>query len=94
MMIAPVIFCTVVHGIGSMRDLKKVGRVGVKTLFYFEAVSTLALVIGLVVGKLLQPGKGFDIVISRWEGELDAEKLHETMAHPITVGEELEEQPV
>lgn len=48
MMIAPVIFCTVVHGIGSMRDLKKVGRVGVKTLFYFEAVSTLALVIGLV----------------------------------------------
>ena len=44
MMIAPVIFCTVVHGIGSMRDLKKVGRVGVKTLFYFEAVSTLALV--------------------------------------------------
>ena len=60
-MIAPVIFCTVVHGIGSMRDLKKVGRVGVKTLFYFEAVSTLALVMGLVVGKLLQPGKGFDI---------------------------------
>ena len=61
MMIAPVIFCTVVHGIGSMRDLKKVGRVGVKTLFYFEAVSTVALVMGLVVGKLLQPGKGFDI---------------------------------
>jgi aerobic C4-dicarboxylate transport protein len=61
MMIAPVIFCTVVHGIGSMRDLKKVGRVGVKTLFYFETVSTLALVIGLVVGKLLQPGRGFDI---------------------------------
>jgi aerobic C4-dicarboxylate transport protein len=61
MMIAPVIFCTVVHGIGSMRDLKKVGRVGVKTLFYFETVSTLALVIGLVVGKLLQPWKGFDI---------------------------------
>jgi aerobic C4-dicarboxylate transport protein len=42
MMIAPVIFCTVVHGIGSMRDLKKVGRVGVKTLFYFEAVSSVA----------------------------------------------------
>src|SRR4051794_21546056 len=62
MMIAPVIFCTVVHGIGSMRDLKKVGRVGVKTLFYFEAVSTLALVMGLVVGKLLQPGKGFESI--------------------------------
>jgi aerobic C4-dicarboxylate transport protein len=61
MMIAPVIFCTVVHGIGSMRDLKKVGRVGVKTLFYFEAVSTVALALGLLVGDVLQPGKGFDI---------------------------------
>src|SRR5215470_17516118 len=61
MMIAPVIFCTVVHGIGSMSDLKKVGRVGVKTLFYFEAVSTLALIIGLIVGRTLQPGAGFDI---------------------------------
>ncbi|HWL73755.1 MAG TPA: cation:dicarboxylase symporter family transporter, partial [Burkholderiaceae bacterium] len=61
MMIAPVIFCTVVRGIGSMRDLKKVGRVGLKTLFYFEAVSTLALAIGLLVGKVLQPGKGFNI---------------------------------
>src|SRR3982074_880479 len=61
MMIAPIIFCTVVHGIGSMRDLKKVGRVGVKTLFYFEMVSTLALAIGLIVGEVLQPGKGFNI---------------------------------
>src|SRR5258708_34220277 len=61
MMIAPVIFCTVVHGIGSMRDLKKVGRVGVKTLFYFETGSTLAHAIGLLVGKVLQPGKGFGI---------------------------------
>jgi aerobic C4-dicarboxylate transport protein len=61
MMIAPIIFCTVVHGIGSMRDLKKVGRVGVKTLFYFEAVSTVALAIGLIVGELVQPGKGFNI---------------------------------
>src|SRR3984893_14792849 len=61
MMIGPVIFCTVVHGIGSMRDLKKVGRVGVKTLFYFEAVSTVALAIGLLVGELLQPGKGFHL---------------------------------
>jgi aerobic C4-dicarboxylate transport protein len=61
MMIAPVIFCTVVHGIGSMSDLKKVGRVGVKTLFYFEAISTLALAIGLIVGEVLQPGNGFNI---------------------------------
>src|SRR4029077_13940687 len=61
MMIAPVIFCTVVHGIGSMRDLAKVGRVGVKTLFYFEAVSTIALAIGLLVGELIRPGAGFNI---------------------------------
>src|SRR5215813_13269052 len=61
MMIAPVIFCTVVHGIGSMSDLKKVGRVGVKTLFYFESVSTVALAIGLLVGEIIQPGKGFNI---------------------------------
>src|SRR5262249_27549901 len=61
MMIAPIIFCTVVHGIGSMRDLHKVGRIGVKTLFYFEAVSTLAHAIGLIVGELVQPGKGFNI---------------------------------
>jgi aerobic C4-dicarboxylate transport protein len=61
MMIAPVIFCTIVHGISSMGDLKKVGRVGVKTLFYFEAVSTLALVIGLIVGEVFQPGAGFNV---------------------------------
>src|SRR5712671_3310450 len=61
MMIAPVIFCTVVHGISSMGDLKRVGRVGLKTLVYFEAVSTLALAIGLIVGEILQPGAGFNI---------------------------------
>ena len=61
MMIAPIIFCTVVHGISSMGDLKKVGRVGVKTLFYFEVISTLALAIGLIVGEVLQPGHGFNI---------------------------------
>ena len=57
MMIAPVIFCTIVHGIASMSDLKKVGRVGVKTLFYFEVVSSFALLIGLLVGEILQPAQ-------------------------------------
>jgi aerobic C4-dicarboxylate transport protein len=61
MMIAPVIFCTVVHGIASMSDLKKVGRVGIKTLFYFEAVSTVALAVGLLVGEIVHPGSGFNI---------------------------------
>ena len=52
MLIAPVIFCTVVLGIASMEDLKKFGRVGVKALIYFEVVTTLALVIGLAVVNL------------------------------------------
>jgi aerobic C4-dicarboxylate transport protein len=61
MMIAPVIFCTVVHGISSMGDLRRVGRVGLKALIYFETVSTVALAVGLIVGKLLEPGHGFNI---------------------------------
>lgn len=61
MMIAPVIFCTVVHGIASIGDLRKIGRIGVKTLFYFEAVSTVALLLGLIVGELLHPGSGFNV---------------------------------
>ncbi|HCN27899.1 MAG TPA: dicarboxylate/amino acid:cation symporter [Verrucomicrobiales bacterium] len=64
MMIAPVIFCTVVHGVASMGDLKKLGRVGGKTLLYFEVVSTLALVIGLVVVNLLKPGAGFNVEVA------------------------------
>jgi aerobic C4-dicarboxylate transport protein len=61
MMIAPVIFCTIVHGIASVKDMSKVGRVGVKTLVYFELVSTAALAIGLLVGELAHPGAGFNI---------------------------------
>jgi aerobic C4-dicarboxylate transport protein len=64
MIIAPVIFCTIVHGIASMRDLTKVGRVGLKTLVYFEVVSTAALLIGLLVGELVQPGSGFNIDVN------------------------------
>src|SRR4051812_14380813 len=56
MMIAPIIFCTVVHGIASMGDLKKLGRVGAKTLLYFEIFSTIALVIGLIVVNVMKPG--------------------------------------
>ncbi len=61
MMIAPVIFCTVVHGIASMSDLAKVSRVGLKALLYFEVVSTAALGIGLLVGEIVKPGLGFNI---------------------------------
>ena len=59
MVIAPIIFCTVVSGIAHIQDAKKVGRVGVKALVYFEIVSTFALVIGLIVGNLVKPGQGF-----------------------------------
>jgi aerobic C4-dicarboxylate transport protein len=61
MLIAPIIFCTVVHGIASMEDMKKVGRVGVKALIYFEGVTTLALIVGLVVVNVLQPGVGMNV---------------------------------
>lgn len=61
MMIAPVIFCTIVTGIANMQDTKKVGRVGLKALLYFEVVTTLALIIGLIVINILKPGKGMHI---------------------------------
>ena len=76
MMIAPVIFCTVVHGIASMSDLKKVGRIGVKTLIYFEVVSTLALAIGLLVGEIVQPGAGFNIDPATLDPKAVAELRH------------------
>ena len=59
MAIAPIIFCTVVSGISHIQDARKVGRVGVKALVYFEIVSTFALAIGLFVGNFVRPGDGF-----------------------------------
>src|SRR5258708_24108312 len=61
MMIAPVIFCVIVQGIASMSDLKKVGTLGVKTLIYFEVVSTLALIIGIAVAGVFYSGAGLKI---------------------------------
>jgi aerobic C4-dicarboxylate transport protein len=61
MIIAPVIFCTVVAGIAGMQDMKKVGRVGGKALLYFEVISTFALLIGLIVANTLKPGAGFNV---------------------------------
>jgi len=60
MLIAPIIFCTVVLGIAGAGSMKKVGRVGGKALLYFEVVSTFALVIGLIVANLIKPGAGFN----------------------------------
>src|SRR3979411_108164 len=61
MIIAPIIFCTVVHGIASMQDMKKVGRVGLKALLYFELLTTIALIVGLLVMNSLQPGAGMNV---------------------------------
>jgi aerobic C4-dicarboxylate transport protein len=61
MMIAPVIFCTIVTGIAGMQDTKKVGRVGLKAILYFEVVTTLALIIGLFVINILKPGVGMNV---------------------------------
>jgi aerobic C4-dicarboxylate transport protein len=61
MIIAPIIFCAVGTGIAGMQELDKVGRVGIKALLYFEVVSTLALVIGLVVVHVIQPGAGMNV---------------------------------
>src|SRR5215210_1374326 len=59
MVIAPIIFCTIVSGISHIQDARKVGRVGLKALIYFEVVSTFALIIGLIVGNVVRPGAGF-----------------------------------
>ena len=61
MMIAPIIFATIVTGIAGMEDTKKVGRVGIKAILYFEVISTLALIIGLIVVNLFQPGAGMHV---------------------------------
>ena len=64
MVIAPIIFFTVVHGIASMKDMGKVGRVGLKALIYFEIVTTLALIVGLIVINLWRPGVGMNVDLS------------------------------
>ena len=64
MIIAPIIFCTVVIGIASMGDVKKVGRVGGKALLYFEVVSTVALTIGLIIMNFFRPGSNMNVDVS------------------------------
>ena len=61
MMIAPIIFCTVVVGIAGMEDMKKVGKTGGLALLYFEVVSTLSLIVGLIIVNVVQPGAGMNV---------------------------------
>src|SRR5580658_945560 len=61
MLIAPIIFCTVVHGIARMADLARVGRVALKAILYFEVLTTVALIIGLVAVNVWHPGRGMNV---------------------------------
>jgi aerobic C4-dicarboxylate transport protein len=70
MVIGPIIFCTVVHGIAGARDMKSVGRIAIKALIYFEAVTSIALVIGMLVGNLWQAGTGMHIDPALLDGNL------------------------
>jgi aerobic C4-dicarboxylate transport protein len=91
MIITLVIFCTLVTGIAGMEDMKKVGRVGGKALLYFEIVSTMALLIGLLVGNLAHPGSGFNIdpktldarAVAEYAGQAKAQSITDFLVHII-----------
>src|SRR5258708_14069831 len=69
MIVAPIVFCVVVHGIAGAGDLKKVGRVGVKALLYFEVMTTVALIVGLLLAFLFGPGHGMNTDPSTLDGK-------------------------
>ena len=83
-LIAPIIFCTVVHGIASMASMAKVGRVALKALIYFEVLTTIALVIGLVAVNLLQPGVGMNVDLSHLDAASVAQYLAQTHSRTAT----------
>ncbi|HTC40690.1 MAG TPA: dicarboxylate/amino acid:cation symporter [Candidatus Acidoferrales bacterium] len=91
MVISLIIFCTVVSGIASMQDMKKAGRVGGKALLYFEVVSTLALIIGMLVGNLVHPGAGFNVnasnldakAVADYAGQAKSQNIAEFILHVI-----------
>ena len=84
MIISVIIFCTVVTGIAGMENMKKVGRVGGKALLYFEVVSTLALVIGLIVGNVVKPGTGFHVDASTLDPKAVAEYAGPAKVQSVT----------
>jgi aerobic C4-dicarboxylate transport protein len=78
MLIAPIIFCTVVHGIARMADIARVGRVALKAIVYFEVLTTIALVVGLVAVNLWQPGRGMNVDLAH----VDTSAVQTYVAHP------------
>jgi aerobic C4-dicarboxylate transport protein len=84
MIITLIIFCTVVAGIAGMENLKKVGRVGGMALIYFEVVSTIALLIGLVVGNVVHPGSGFNVSAATLDAKSVADYAGQAKAQTVT----------
>jgi aerobic C4-dicarboxylate transport protein len=84
MIITLIIFCTVVTGIAGMGNLKKVGRVGGMALLYFELVSTLALLIGLLVGNVVHPGSGFNVNVATLDAKSVADYAGQARAQTVT----------
>src|SRR5712671_2289030 len=84
MIITLMIFCTVVTGIAGMENLKKVGRVGGLALLYFEVVSTLALLIGLVVGNVVHPGSGFNVNVATLDAKSVTDYAGQARAQTVT----------
>jgi len=84
MIITLIIFCTVVTGISGMGNLKKVGRVGGMALLYFEVVSTLALLIGLLMGNIAHPGSGFNVNVATLDARAVAEYAGQAKAQTVT----------
>jgi aerobic C4-dicarboxylate transport protein len=84
MIITLIIFCTVVTGIAGMENLKKVGRVGGMALLYFEVVSTIALLIGLLVGNVVRPGSGFNVNLATLDAKSVADYAGQAKAQSVT----------
>src|SRR6202140_2216832 len=84
MIVTLIIFCTVVTGIAGMENLKKVGRVGGMALAYFEVVSTIALLIGLVVGNVVRPGDGFNVNVATLDAKSVADYAGQAKAQSVT----------
>jgi aerobic C4-dicarboxylate transport protein len=84
MLIAPIVFCTVVHGIARMADLARVGRVAIKAIVYFEVLTTIALIVGLVAVNILQPGKGMNVDLSHVDTSTVRQYVAETRNQTAT----------
>ena len=86
MIIAPLLFATLVVGIAGHGDAKSIGKIGIKTLVYFEIVTTLALIIGLVIGNLFKPGEGFGLSANQNAIDMVTQMTQNTATHHSVSG--------